>query len=124
VVFAGAVDNSELSCAYEIADIVVAPSRYEAYGRTVVEAWSHKKAVIVTRDVALSELILSETGVVIDSGDIKALAHEIKRLLQDGQLAAFLGKNGYEIVKELTWEKTADKIENLYSIALHRRLHD
>jgi glycosyltransferase involved in cell wall biosynthesis len=120
IIFTGAISNLELACAYEVADIVAAVSQYEAYGRTIVEAWSHRKPVISTKNVAVSELISQERGIIVDFGNIRALAREIKRLLRDRQLAVSLGMNGYLLTKKLTLEKTVDKIEKVYSMVLEK----
>jgi len=117
VIFSGLVNDEEVSCAYEIADIVVVPSFFEGYGRVVLEAWAHRKPVIVTNTVGLAELVSGRGGIVVRTGDPNNLARAIVKLSNDHDLAKFLGKNGYQLLKEeFMWEVAATKLENIYSL--------
>ena len=115
VLFIGEVSDEDLACAYELADVVIIPSIFEAYGRVVVEAWAHKKPVIATKSVALSELISSRTGTLVDYGDADALTEAITKTLCDKELARLMGFNGYLLIRDLTWEKRVDKIEEIFA---------
>lgn len=117
VVFTGPISSTELLCAYELSDIVVIPSLYEAFGIVVVEAWAHKKPVVVSETVGLAETISDEkAGIIVNHSDHEALAEAVAKLLSDQRLSESMGTRGYQLVKkEFTWEKTVDKVEKVYN---------
>ena len=115
IVFTGAVSDFELSSAYALSSIVIVPSQFEAYGRVVVEGWSFRKPIVASKNVALAaELVSKDNGVLVKFGDSEALADAIIGLLYHPGHAETLGANGYEIAKELTWEKRVDALEEVY----------
>jgi len=94
LVLAGEVAEEELSAAYSITDVVVVPSLFEAYGRTVVEAWTFKKPVIVSSSVALSELVTRDNGIVVSPGAVSELADATSELLLNPKKAREMGERG------------------------------
>lgn len=115
VVFAEYLSFSELSCAYELANVIVIPSLFEAFSHIVIEAWSHKKPIIAAKTIGLAESISPDTGILVSYGDYKVLADAIVKIFLDKELAELLGMNGYRLAKkEFTWDKIVNKIENVY----------
>jgi glycosyltransferase involved in cell wall biosynthesis len=116
VVFTGPINSTQLLCAYELSDIVVIPSLYEAFGLVVVEAWAHKKPVVVSGTIGLAETISAEkAGIVVNLSDPEALAKAVAKLLSDKRLSKSMGTRGFQVVKkEFTWEKIVDKLEEVY----------
>jgi len=122
VIFTGKVDNEEMQLIYSAADIVVVPSRFEGYGRSVIEAWSYGKPVIVTKQVPASELVSSRRGIVINYGDKEALLKAVNRLLSDDKLREDMGRAGFSFVsKELTWDNAVNKLHNVILKVLNKR---
>lgn len=122
VIFTGLVNDEELSCAYEVADVVVVPSFFEGYGRVVLEAWVHRKPVIVTNTVGLAELVSGRGGRVVRTGDSNNLAYAIVELVSDLDLAKSLGKSGHQLLqKEFTWEAAVTRLENIYNLLNEHR---
>jgi len=112
----GVVSDKELACAYEISDVVVVPSVFEAFSHVVVEAWAHKKPVIATKNVALSTKVKKiKGGTVVSFGDSIKLAEEIYALITDRNLAKQMGNNGYRLVmREFVWDKIVNEVERIY----------
>jgi len=82
---------------YDACDIVVVPSRQEPFGRTVIEAFARKRAVVASAVGGLCETIRDrENGLLVEYGDTSALANAVTLLLEDGQLRARLVSSGYE----------------------------
>lgn len=46
------------------------------------------------------------------------MAQAILRLLEDDQLASFLGQNGIETAQKLSWERTGREFERLFMSTL------
>ncbi len=72
----------------------------ETFGRTVIEAWSYRKPVIAYATGAVADLIEHEvTGLLVQEGDVNALAQAIGRLSDSPDLCRRLGEAGYEKVR-------------------------
>lgn len=113
VIFVGEVRYKELCCAYEIADVVVHPSLFETFCRIALEAWSHKKPIIVFDEVG--EPVTPSTGIIVKYKDENGLAEAMVKLLTDKDFARNLGENGYKLVhKRFVWDKIADQFEDIY----------
>lgn len=70
----GWVLHDELSALYAVADVVVMPSRWEAFGYVALEAMRAAKAVIATDTGAMRDLIVPHTtGDIIPVDDTLAL---------------------------------------------------
>lgn len=72
----------------------------ETFGRTVIEAWSYRKPVVAYATGAVADLIEHEvTGLLVQEGDIEALAGAIGRLADSPDLCRRLGEAGHEKVR-------------------------
>lgn len=68
----------------------------ETFGRTIIEAWAHRKPVIAYRVGAPATLINHEVdGLLVDEGDSQALAEALWRLSASPDLCKRLGEAGY-----------------------------
>ena len=121
IVFTGDISNEELYCAYEVADAVVHPSLFEAFCRIALEAWSHKKAIIVFDKVG--EPVSEETGILVKYGDVEGLAKAIIKLLSDEALRQNLGQKGHEQVQKFyNWDKVVSDLEQVYGSLAGKRI--
>nr|WP_317429771.1 glycosyltransferase [uncultured Mitsuokella sp.] len=67
VTFLGWIPHDKLGSYYNACDVVVMPSRWEAFGLTAVEAMKYGKPVIVSNKGALPELIHNDVnGYIVD----------------------------------------------------------
>jgi len=86
---------------------VVVPSRThsggpETFGRTVAEAWAHRKPVIAYEAGAPANLIRHEVdGLLVPEGDTQAMANALTRLASSTDLCRQLGNAGYEKASRL-----------------------
>ena len=87
------------------ADILALPSRTESFGLVFLEAWANGKPVIGARAGAIPAVVSDGTdGLLVEFGDVPALAAAIRRLLEDPGLRAELGRNGRrKVVDEAEW---------------------
>lgn len=96
-------------------DILVAPSLSEASSRVVLEAGAFCVPSIGTRVGGIPEMIVeNETGLLVNVGDIDALAEAIARLFAPG-LRERMGRAAKRrVVAEFSNEIITRKIENVY----------
>jgi phosphatidylinositol alpha-1,6-mannosyltransferase len=96
VQFLGPVEPSRLSALYRDAALVVMPSAREGFGYVFLEAMSAGRACIGAAGAAAEIIVDGETGVVVEPGDIPALASALSRLLGDAALRDRMGRAGLE----------------------------
>ncbi len=117
VSFHGSVAHAELEKYYREADIFINSSFSEAFPIPIPEAMGRSLPVIGSRVGGIPEAILHEkTGLLVDSGDVSALAEAILYLLNNDNLRIEMGKSGYERAYELfSWEKVSQNLFNEYN---------
>jgi glycosyltransferase involved in cell wall biosynthesis len=97
VIFAGA--REDVPEVYASFDVAVLPSLVEALPMCLLEAMASAKPVIATNVGAIPRVVVHEqTGLLLEPGDVNALAAGIKQLLSDRELANKLASNGREHV--------------------------
>lgn len=82
------------------AQVVVIPSRQEAFSRVAVEAFALGRAVVAFDVGGLHEAI-GDAGILVAPGDVDAMAAAVARLLADDEARAELGRRGAARVREL-----------------------
>lgn len=93
VVFAGS--RRDIPRILHALDAFVLPSLYEGFGIALLEAMAAGKPVIATAVGGIPEFVLSgETGLLIEPGNVEALADAIDRLLSHPQQARTMGAKG------------------------------
>ncbi|MFH0819827.1 MAG: glycosyltransferase family 4 protein [bacterium] len=120
IIFAGRVNDEELTNYYQTADIFIMASRQiagdvEGFGIVYLEAASFGLPVIAGRSGGVGEAVLDgQTGILVNPENIKEIAQAIIKLLADENLAKKMGQTGKERVeKEFQWSKQAAKLKEL-----------
>ena len=121
VVFAGVRDD--MSEVYASFDMVVLPSLIEALPMCLLEAMAAGKPVIATCVGAVPRLVVdAQTGLLIEPGDLNALATAIIRLLGNPDLACQLGQNGRaHVAQHFSAEAMAKSYIGMYEQVLISR---
>ncbi len=118
VVFAGRIDNEELSCLYELCDLFIMPHRQvpstldtEGCPTVFLEASAHGKPVIGGNAGGVSDAILDkQTGFIIDGTDANEIALTVCKLLKDINLSNRLGLAGREYTRDLNPKNNAKAV--------------
>ena len=105
-------------------DIFVLASRWEGFGRVLVEAALAQCPVISTRVVGTSEaMIEGETGLLVPPGDKGSLVQAINHLLEDEDRARAMGRRGRAFaIRGFDPATIAREYESLYSGLLSRKV--
>ena len=113
----GWVDGERLETVYRQASIVVLPSYGEGVPMSVLEAMSYGVPVVCTPVGGVPEWIDDEqNGLLVEPGNVQALAVQILRLLHDSHLAARLGEAGRATVQQrCTLEQVSASLDALYT---------
>ncbi len=98
-------------------DIFVLPSISEALSNSLMEAMGCGCAVIASNAGGNSELVTSgRTGLLFDSENVEDLAKELKRLVEDRNLRARLGKNAAQSMhRGFSLAASTQAMQNIYS---------
>lgn len=91
-------------------------SRREPFGIVLLEAATFNVPVVATSVGGVPEIVADgQTGVLVPSEDVEALAREVVRLLQDRALAARLARGAAERARErFTWQLAFGAYEQQY----------
>jgi glycosyltransferase involved in cell wall biosynthesis len=100
----------------------VAPSLWpEPFGTVIHEAMSKGKAIIGTTPGGHADIILDgTTGLLVPAGDLEALAHAMKRLIDDVELRSQLGQAAQEHAQRFTADAVIPRFEHLYRQIIHK----
>lgn len=101
---------------FGISDIIVIPSKKEAFGMVAIEAMAMKKPVIASNVGGLKEIIDDQiNGFLVPVGDADRLSETILKLYKDSRTRDIIGSNGYEtVLNKFTLSKMVEKVEKNY----------
>lgn len=92
--FLGYVGHDELPGLYRRSDLLVLPSHSEGLSNVVLEAQACALPVIATNVGELPGQVADGRGLIVEVGDVRALAEGMVRLLSDPELRAQMGRRG------------------------------
>jgi len=119
ITWSGYVEADELKNAYQQADVMVLPSKYEGFGLPVVEAMACGTPVICSNTSSLPE-VAGDAAILVPPGDVNALADAIRRVFTEPGLAKDLRARGVQQASRFTWEHAAKETIAAYRRAMER----
>lgn len=114
--FLGYVSHEDLIAAYQRADLLVNPSRYEGFGIPLIEAMRCGVPVVCCDGGAQAEVV-GKAALVVPPGDTQALAEAMRRVLLDEPLRRHLTAAGLARAAHFSWDRAAEQ-----TLAVYRRL--
>ncbi len=122
VIFTDNLTRQEVACAFKCSRLLLLLSDYEVLPKTLIEAWLHRKPVIVSNAAAFRDLVCSETGILVKKENPAEVTEAIMRLLSHPELAESMGQAGYQMVSDrFTWKKVIDATEKVFEKVLEER---
>lgn len=98
VVFAGV--RRDIPRVLPVMQAFVLPSLYEGFGISILEAMAVGRPVIATSVGGIPEFVTHDvTGLLVDPGNVSALAGAIRRVLENSEQARQMGFEGQEHVR-------------------------
>lgn len=117
--FLGQLDRAGVITQMAAADAVVVPSRVEAFGIVVLEAWRAGTALVATSRGGPADLVTDGVdGILVDPEDVAALSGALERLLADPALRSRLAIAGTSTVHGYAWKRTAREYREVHDRAL------
>ncbi len=116
-------DKESLAMLYSAADIMIVPSRMEAFGQTASEATSCGTPVIAFNNSGLADIISnSQTGYLVDPFDTNQMSNYILSLLSNDDLILDFKKESVKKAKRLwSFEKVSRQYIDLYEKILKQK---
>jgi glycosyltransferase involved in cell wall biosynthesis len=114
--------RADLPNVYAASDVVALSSLNEGSPVSVIEAMAAARAVVATAVGGVPDVVRDDTGLLVGSGDPRALADAIVSLLADPERRARLGRNGRgTAVARFGSDRLVADIDGLYTDLLGRR---
>lgn len=113
--FLGWRGGEALADIYRATDIVCVPSRNEPFGIVILEAWSAGKPVVASMNGGPGEFVWHGVTGLKTLTDARSLAEAMVFLLNDIQLARWMGNNGRIAVETaFSWDHIAQRTRAVY----------
>jgi glycosyltransferase involved in cell wall biosynthesis len=113
ITFLGKPNREELIKFYNVADVLLAPSLYEGFGLTILEAMACGTPVITSNISSLPE-VAGDAAILVDPTDVESIVKNILRLQQNALFRQKLIEQGLVRVENFTWKNNVKQIIQIY----------
>lgn len=113
VTYLGQPNKADLIEIYNAADCLMAPSLYEGFGLTILESMACGTPVITANVTAMPE-VAGNAAILVDPTNVEAIANAACYLYEHPGECGTLSQNGLDHVCEFTWERTAERVAQVY----------
>lgn len=117
VTYLGKPDKAALVNIYNAVDLLVAPSTYEGFGITILEAMACGLPVVTSNTTSLPE-VAGDAAILVDPLDVVKICKVVRRIYTDQKARQILINKGLERSKQFSWESTAEQIAQVYESVL------
>jgi glycosyltransferase involved in cell wall biosynthesis len=109
----GTANKNILIQLYNAADLLLAPSLYEGFGLTILEAMSCGTPVITSNVSSMPEVV-GYSGILVDPNSPQAIANEVLKLYKSPIFYAELANKGLSRARSFTWRNTVEQLALIY----------
>lgn len=108
---------------YSAADAYVGPSLEDTFAQPPAEAMACGMPVIVSANNGTCEIITDgQDGLILaNPADAATLAAMIRRLYEDNEFSARLGKRANETAQQYTWERNGRELNAIFELLLEQK---
>jgi glycosyltransferase involved in cell wall biosynthesis len=115
VTFHGQIPHEQVVKFYQAADVFVLPSFTEAFNMDIIEAMACQVPIVATKVGGNPEAVEDgKTGLLVESGNSRALANAILELLSNEDLRRKMRKIERNRVESLSWDSVVTNLLRLY----------
>lgn len=111
--FLGFVPLETLRCFYNEATAFLFPSLYEGFGMPPLEAMAHGTPVVTSSVSSLPESV-GDAAELVNPTNVFDIARGLRKILLDDEYRAELRKRGFERVKKFSWDRSAERVLEVY----------
>lgn len=120
ITFMGKPDKTALREIYNAADVLIAPSLYEGFGLTILEAMACGLPVITANVSSLPEVV-GDGAIQIEPMDVSGIVEKIRYLQQNLDSRHELIARGLIRAKAFCWSNSAKKVGLVYERAVQQK---
>ncbi len=115
--FTGYAEYDAVPGLYAMGDVFVSPTYAEGFSNTILEAMAAGQAVVSTHSVGVSDCLRDgENGLLVQPGDVPALAEALHRIITDRPLRARLAAAALEECRRVySWQAVGRQIMDVYA---------
>ncbi len=113
ITFISTPDKITLLKLYNAADALLAPSLYEGFGLTILEAMACGTPVISANVSSLPE-VAGDAAILVDPLDVKAIADAVCSLQSDSSLRQSYITKGLARAKCFSWRSSTEQVVQIY----------
>jgi len=113
VKWTGYLSDDQLVAAYQNADVLVHPSKYEGFGLQIVEAMACGTPVVAGNAGSVPE-ISGDAAILLDPEDVNGFADKIQLVLTDSNVWNSMSEKGIAQASKFTWARTAREMLSVY----------
>lgn len=111
--FTGEIPRSKVKSFLECSDIFLLPSKCEAFGISILEAYSKKVPVVARNHSGVSDIVTHRrTGFLAENR--YEMAEQVKRLIEKPKVRESMSRAAAEEVSKYRWEEIAKRVEGVY----------
>ena len=128
VTFTGMVRPREVAARLEPADVLVLPNPATAASERYTSPLKLFEYLALGRPIVASDLPAfrevvrhRENAVLFEAGSAAALAAAVRAVIDDPALASALGRRAFETAQDYSWDRRAERLEDVFSEAATRR---
>jgi glycosyltransferase involved in cell wall biosynthesis len=114
--FTGFLRGDALTNIFKISDLFIMPSVSEPFGIVPIEAMRHEVPVIVSKQSGVAEIL--PDALKVDFWDVELLTKQILDILNNPAKTKKMIKKNNELVKDLSWDKPAERVLEVYERVL------
>ncbi|WP_159460187.1 glycosyltransferase family 4 protein [Tistlia consotensis] len=120
ILYLGRLDDDALVDVYNACDVFCFPSRFEGFGRPVLEAMACGLPVVAAQSSSLPE-VGGSAALFHPPGDVAALAAQVRRILTEAGLAERMRGDGFANCRRFSWRQHGADLIAAYRAALAER---
>jgi glycosyltransferase involved in cell wall biosynthesis len=113
ITFINTPDKNTLLKLYNAADALLAPSLYEGFGLTILEAMACGTPVISANVSSLPE-VAGDAAILVDPLDVQAIADAVCSLQSDSMLRQSYIEKGLARTKQFSWRSSTEQVVQVY----------
>ena len=121
VIFAGRIEQENLSTYYSAADVLAVPSHHESFGLVALESLACGTPVVATKVGAMESILHEgETGCVLNKADPRLLANKIRLFVSKEHKEQRSADAIRASVVQFSWSHIADALIHEYRAVIER----
>lgn len=122
VTFLGRLDADKIADLYRSADVMLNPSTVDNSPNSVIEALACGVPVVTTNVGGIPKLVRHEfDALMIEPRQPELMCAQVKRLIEQPELAKQLVSNGFSTVQKFLWGNVSLKLKDNYTRAINAK---